>query len=266
MQAEAILDSWRAWDVRLHTRPELVRDLGGGRSNHSFLLASGNMRMALRINAAQDLLPDHARTSEARIWQAASEAGIAPPLLYAGPDGVFLVSAYIENELPQNPEHNEKIVGKALHLLQRCHQLDIHAPAIDYAAHIDGYWQIIEERELDIAPALHTQRESMLLLIEDIISESTATGLCHHDPVVENFVGGPGKLYLIDWEYAAHGLPVIDYAALGVEWGIDDAIITEHAGTDTELLSAAKEFYRYQCSLWEAISQRCHSGLDPESI
>jgi len=69
--------------------------------------------------------------------------------------------------------------------------------------------------------------------------------------VVANFVGSSERLYLIDWEYAARGLLLMDYAALGVEWGIDDAVITNQTGIEAELLIKAKELYKYLCKLWE---------------
>jgi thiamine kinase len=253
MQIEAILDTWRAWEAPLRTRPRIIGPLGGGRSNRSFLLESNGFKMVLRINAKDDLLPNR-RDGEAKIWAAASAAGIAPPLLHADPDGAFLVSAYVENALPQHPENDVALIGRVFDLLQRCHRLEVNVPAIDYAAHIEAYWQIIWDRRLAIEPELQAQRGPLRRLLEELVNSATVPGLCHHDPVQDNFVGAPGKLFLIDWEYAARGLPVMDYAAFAVEWGLDDATISKHSGFDTESLAKAKTFYRYQCRLWEVIA------------
>ena len=253
MQPETALNSWQDWKEQLSTRPKVLGSLSGGRSNQSFLLDSAGRKMVLRINGADTVLPNSDRSSEVKIWQAASDAGIAPPLSYVDEQDRFLVSAYIEDDLPANPHRDARLIGQALELLNQCHQLTIEAPFIDYSRHIEQYWQIIEDKKAPINPVLIKQREPMQLLLEELLKGCSPTVLCHHDLVKENFVGSTERLYLIDWEYAASGLPVMDYAALAVEWDITDSLITSRAGVDRELFDKTKEFYCYECQLWEAI-------------
>lgn len=209
--------------------------------------------MVLRINAPDPTLPGIGRGHEAEVWRTASDAGIAPPLLHADPAGRFLVSAFIENELPEQPQDDPALAAMALELLQRTHHLDVKAPAIDYTAHIEAYWQQIEAGRLTVDPVLLEQREAMRELLLELSGGESWQVLCHHDPVIENFVGSPDRLYLIDWEYAARGLAMMDYAAFAVEWNIDDATIKESAGIDLQSLILAKTLYAYLCTLWEAI-------------
>jgi thiamine kinase-like enzyme len=254
LEPGSILDGWRGWDTPPASRPAIVRELGGGRSNRSFLLESAGEKMVLRVNATQTILPANGRVHETVIWRAASEAGIAPPLLHADRGGGFLVSAYIESDLPARPQDGPVLARKALGLLQRCHRIKVDAPIIDYSSYIEAYWQTIEADGLKVAPELREQREAMHSMIEEITAGSAATVLCHHDPVVENFVGTPGRLYLVDWEYAARGLAVMDYAAFAVEWDLDDAAINAGMDIDSALLAKIKAFYRYLCDLWEMVS------------
>jgi thiamine kinase-like enzyme len=88
-------------------------------------------------------------------------------------------------------------------------------------------------------------------LLDSPLFKHAETGLCHHDPIMANFVGGPDRLYLIDWEYAAKGLLVMDYAALAIEWKIEDNIILTNSGIDPELLTKAKKLYTYLSKLWQ---------------
>jgi thiamine kinase-like enzyme len=255
LKAETALDSWREWDADLFSRPVLVKPLSAGRSNRSFLLDSNGRKMVLRINGSEQVLPNSERSSEIGIWQAASEKGIAPPLLYFDEQTGFLVSAYIENNLPAKPRRDARLVDNALNLLNQCHQLIVKAPPIDYSRHIEQYWKIIEEKGAPINPALTGQRDPMQLLLEKLLNSSNLTNLCHHDPVKENFVGSLDRLYLIDWEYAAYGLPVMDYAALSVEWEVENAVVLEQTGIDPGSLTMSKALYRYLCQLWEAITE-----------
>ncbi len=254
VQPKKALDSWREWGGQLRTRPVILEPLSGGRSNRSFLLDSDGLRMVLRINGSETALPNSNRSDEIKIWQAASKHGIAPRLLYVDKQSRFLVTTYISSDLPAESQHDDRLIVRALGLLRQCHQLEVEAPTINYTSHIQKYWQIIEGKEARINPALIKQREPMQLLLETLLNSGSPTSLCHHDPVKENFVGNPERLYLIDWEYAAHGLTVMDYAALSVEWEVDDNIIMEGTDLEAEPLAKAKTLYKYLCNLWEEIT------------
>ena len=252
MQPETALNSWRQWNDDLLSKPVILKPLSGGRSNRSFLLDSDGKKMVLRLNGADTLLPGADRCSEVNIWQMASAHGIAPPLLYVDDQDRFLISTYINNSLPPWPPFDETLVDQAFNLLKSFHQLDTDTPTIDYASHIENYWQIIERKSNLLNPVLHEQRKPMQEVLATLTNSGTAMGLCHHDLVVANFVGNADRLYLIDWEYAARGLQVMDYAALSFEWGIDDAVVSERTGLELELLVMAKVFYKYLCTLWAA--------------
>jgi len=254
LQAENAIDSWRHWDAELRTRPVILGQLSGGRSNRSFLLDADGMRMVLRLNGEDSMLPGSDRSNEITIWRAASAEDIAPPLLHVDGQHRFLVSSYIDNKLPTKPLSNSKFIDQAFGLLNQCHQLDVGAPSIDYISHIEQYWQIAERKNQAVNPALQQHRESMQRLLKELIDSNPQTGLCHHDPVVANFVGTPNKLYLIDWEYAAHGLTVMDYAALGIEWELNDTTILAQTNIEPDSLNMAKTLYQYLCTLWEEVT------------
>jgi len=251
LQPEHALDEWRQWGAGLRTRPEILGGLSGGRSNQSFLLDSDIGKLVLRISGANTFLPNAERGAEARTWRAASRWGIAPPLVFADDANRYLVSRHIESSLPADPCSEATVRDRAFELLELCHQMDVKAPVIDYASHIEHYWQLIEAGDRPPDPALSSQREPMQSLLASLIDSHTPIGVCHHDPVIENFVGTTDRLYLIDWEYAATGLQIMDYAAFATEWQIDDRTVLARSGFRTESFMAAKTLYSYMCSLWE---------------
>ena len=250
MQPETALASWRQWSTSLHTRPVTLRQLGGGRSNCSFLLQSNLGKLVLRLNGPVSLLPTSGRHIETETWQLASAKSIAPPLLYVDESHQFLVCHYVESSLPSHPPFDEAYVGLALDLLKRCHRLESDVPEINYATHIRNYWQRIEARNQKAAPVLLAQRQAMQNILDELVISDPGTGLCHHDPVVGNFVGNTSRLFMIDWEYAARGLVIMDFAALAVEWAIDDTMVIQHTGISKASLAKAKALYRYMCDLW----------------
>ena len=251
MQSENALGHWRQWSSRLSSKPSLARELNGGQSNQSYLLKSDIGKLVLRINGTVSLLPGANRSDEVNIWKAAAKQGIAPPLVFVDPEYRYLVSKYINNNLPPKPQLNTTFVEQAFSLLESCHQLDVNASSINYSSHIEHYWQIIEAKNQPINPDLIKQRKPIQQTLDSLLNSNTPTGICHHDPVTANFVGTPDRLYLIDWEYAANGLQIMDYAALATEWQIDDLTILERTNFKPQLLTRAKAVYRYLCLLWE---------------
>lgn len=251
LQPEHAIDGWRNWSEKLSSRPVLLDALHGGRSNRSYLLDSDAGKLVLRINGAGSLLPGASRSNEISAWQAASREGIAPPLLFVESNNQYLVSRYIKNDLPPYPQTNTAIIDHAFRLLEGCHQLDVKTSSIDYFSHMAHYWQLIETKKHNPNPALREQRQPMHEVLELLIKSNTPTGLCHHDPVMQNFVGTNARLYLIDWEYAATGLQIMDYAALATEWQLDDETVLERTRFSSKSLNSAKSLYQYLCLLWE---------------
>ena len=250
---EVTLDQWQQWSAGLHSKPVLLCALDGGRSNRSFLLDSDLGKLVFRVNGAGSLLPGAERHDEITIWRAASQRGIAPPLVFVDPRNRYLVSTYIDSGLPLHPQTNPAVIDHAFKLLEGCHQLNVNASQIDYFNHIEHYWQLIEAGNHPPDPSLVEQRQPMQQALESLIDSNTPTGLCHHDPVIQNFVGSPERLYLIDWEYAAIGLQIMDYAALATEWEIDDATMHRQTGIEPDLLTMARAIYTYLRALWQEI-------------
>ena len=260
LQPENIIKNWSGWGAGLRSEPVILDELNDGRSNRSYLLDSDIGKLVLRVNGASSLLPGASRDTETSIWQAASQQGIAPPLVFVDAQNQYLVSRYIGTDLPSQPQHNPACIEQALSLLQRCHRIEIEAPSINYFDHIEHYWQIIESGNKPPSPNLKKQREPMLLLLESLLGSNSPTGLCHHDPVIANFVGTPGRLYLIDWEYAATGLQIMDYAALATEWQLGDSTVLKHSKCNPGLLTKARRLYQYLCLLWDEASSQASFG------
>ncbi len=252
---QTAIDNWRQWGLGLRTRPRVVRPLAGGRSNRNYLLEADGRPLVLRLNAGGDLLPGGGRDAEVVAWRSASDSGIAPPLLFADTENGILLSEFIDGELPARPQDDPLLGARALDLLQRCHRMEARLPAIDYRAHVKTYWQMILGAGMPV-PAPARQRREMQRVLETLLTSDLGWGPCHHDPVVANFVGSRERLYLVDWEYAARGLQLMDYAALNVEWGLDVDEPAAAAGADARLLAMATRFYRYLCALWETLGEQ----------
>ena len=253
MKPDVALSSWRQWQCDLRSRPVIVRQLTGGKTNRSYLLESADLKLVMRLNAPADALPGVDRASEALIWQEASNAGLAPPVLHIDQQGGVLVTGYIDGASVDRSGNDDREIDQLVSLLATVHELDVNVPVLNYAAHIEEFWQLIESRPYRENMPLLQQREPMRVLVEDFVVSATDIGLCHHDPVTSNVVRQDTRLYLLDWEYAARGPVAMDYAALSVEWHIDTAEIAKRVALEPALLETAKTIYLYLCQLWNEV-------------
>jgi tRNA A-37 threonylcarbamoyl transferase component Bud32 len=207
--------------------------------------------MVLRLNRLDHLLPGSSRKVESVVLDEASQSGIAPPLLFIDEEAGYLVSIYIDNLPGTRTEITDHLLDQLFDLLGRCHRLQADVPTLDYLAHVNHYWQQIDAGPLLPPLELADQKSAMETEMTKLSGYGAMTGLCHHDPIPGNFVGGPDRLYLVDWEYSARGLIVMDYAALVIEWKINDAEVLARTGIAPPVLDSAKMIYQYLCALWE---------------
>jgi thiamine kinase-like enzyme len=229
LKPDEALSSWREWRCALRSRPIIVTQLTGGKTNQSFLLESDGRKLAMRLNSPAVALPGVDRANEARIWQAASNAGLAPAVLHIDTQSGLLVTEYIDGASLDASEIDDPLIDRLVRLLADVHELDINVLR------------------------LLQRREPLQQLVEEFMASVTHIGLCHHDPARSNVVRRDNKLYLLDWEYAARGPVEMDFAALSVEWDIDTAEICNRTALEPVLLETAKTIYLYICALWSEV-------------
>jgi thiamine kinase len=249
-----LLDGWETWGCGLRSRPRMIEELTGGHTNRSYLLDADGSRLVIRVNSPAEILPGVNRAKETRIWRAASDVGIAPPLLFADPQERFVITGYLEGQTLDSAQLDDSSLDQLFALLAETHDLAVDVPLLDYSIYIRVHWEMIDAQPGLHNAALERRCQPMRDLLAEFITSKPATGLCHHDPIVSNLISSDGRLYLLDWEYAAPGFIAMDYAVLSVDWNIADTIIVERTGLDPKVLDMAKQLYGYICQLWQEIS------------
>ena len=245
------LHDWAAWQLPCRKKPRLLRELTGGHSNRTYLIDMDGQLCALRRGSARATDMGIDRVREQGILELASAAGLAPRVVYCAPEHDVLISDYIEGRHLAPPEGDDaEYFSRLLATLNAVHKLGTDLVAFDYYQHAEHYWRLLLERQATISDELYRQRETLL---PTLLRVSGATTLCHHDPTPANLVATPGKLYFLDWEYAAPGWAALDYAALGLEWQLDPPKVAAAAAIDVDEFALASEVYRYFCDLWDGV-------------
>jgi thiamine kinase len=249
LEIESLLDSWQALGWPFRTRPELIRALSGGCSNRSYLLEADGQRCVLRLGRAEPAAPGIDRAREADIVNAATAAGLAPRLLHVDLTRDLFLSAAVDGRHFTLRDLDRAMRQALLDKIAQIHALPVTATRLDYRAHYLALGRLAGA----ITAALPTDLAHRL----DRIERACDRGLCHHDPGPGNVLFRNGTPIFIDWEYAAPGLPVFDYAALVCDWKMPLVEVSAHADIPPDLMEDACTLYAQLCRWW------LHSRGDP---
>jgi thiamine kinase len=202
-----------------------VRALSGGSINRSLRVDTARGSFVVRLGGLEAVQLGADRRREARLHGLAAAAGLAPRILFAAPDASFLVTEWLTGRVfaradMQHRVQLRKIAGRLaeLHALRppangphdglagERGALDPLAQAQRFAAQI-GAQAPLESR--DIA-ALLTQARGAT---DRAGSAGRARTIVHNDLHHANLLEAD-RVYLLDWEYANLGDPLLDLASL----------------------------------------------------
>lgn len=211
LQAEAILAGWREWMPSLTTRPQLLAELPGGRTNHSYLIRMNEERAVLRVNAANSDSLGIDRQRERTLHHQAAAVGLAPRVLFCDRDFRFLVTEYIEGrQWTRQDLASTAGQQRVRELIARIQALPVLFPRFNYVAHVERYWTLLSELHPHVLCSLLERRQAVMNTVSALQQAPWEPVVVHHDLNPENLIERAGRLYLLDWEYAACGHPDID--------------------------------------------------------
>ncbi|MGB0450032.1 MAG: choline/ethanolamine kinase family protein [Porticoccaceae bacterium] len=206
------LSNWQHWQTggaTLSSQPHVVRELLGGKTNRSFLVADGAFQAVVRVNASNSSNLGIDRDRERKILQLLQPTDCVPKLLYSSDQ--VLVTEFCDGrhwtQADLSEVCNRRAVNSMLEKIQSIAVPDL--PPRNYVDYCTAYINQLDQSMVDPA------------LVETILSAATAVDssawpavICHHDLVPENIIVTGDGLILLDWEYAAMGHPALDYLRL----------------------------------------------------
>ena len=209
-QALSNWQSWQAGELTPCSQPQPIRELPGGKTNRSFLVASGAFEAVVRINAANSQGLGIDRYREQKILQSLQPSGTVPRLFFT--DGQVMVSEYCRGRHWVDSAKNRRKLNSALAQIQA-----IAVPGLKKRNYVDYCTAYINQLDR----GHFTQSQVDQRMVETILSAASAIDnrdwtpvICHHDLVPENIIVTAEGIKLLDWEYAAMGHPALDYMHL----------------------------------------------------
>jgi thiamine kinase len=271
LMLDSVLAQWPLWSS---TKPTLLQQLKGGLTNNSFLIQAGGKQWVLRINAKNSAALDLNRELEYKILSLPGINHVAPNIVYCDSEKKFLVTEYLPGKVWTSKEINKpkNIIDLAL-LLKTIHQLDIVDSTLDCQQKASNYCQNINNSPM--ASAIKTLKPAMLWNFEQARIKCTHHSLCHNDLLASNLLTtDDGRLYALDWEYAAMGDPYFDLAVIIEGNGLDkrqsELLLKTYLGniSNEKLLNVqqrlfhSRVIYCYLTLLWYVVQNETHGDMD----
>lgn len=188
--------------------------LGGGISNHNFLVEDGG-RYFVRIG---DDFPVHnvLRRFELAASRAAHAAGISPEVVYAEPGA--MVFRYVEGRtLAPEDVRSEAMLERVVPLVRTAH----HAIPKHFRGPTPIFWvfQVLRDYAARLAADDHRLAAELPRYTAAAERLEQAVGpveiaFGHNDLLAANLIDDGSRLWLVDWEYGGFNSPLFDLGGL----------------------------------------------------
>ena len=208
MSIESNIKSLKIWKNDI-----LIEPVDGGLTNQNFLVRDGEKKYFARIGKD---IEEHLifRTNEISASKAASLAGIAPKLIFAG-EGIIIFE-YIKS-ITFNSELVIQKIDKIIKLIKNIHD--------EIPNFISGdpplFWVFHVVK--NYVNFLKNNNSPYLNLLNELVDKSSQLNklaspydivFCHNDFLPANFIENNSKIWVVDWEYAGFNTPLFDLGGL----------------------------------------------------
>jgi len=198
------IDDWKGRAVSIHA-------LSGGLTNSNFKVEVEGVPYFVRVPGENTELLAIDRNNEYHNTKAASQAGVAPKVLYHLPEYSVMVIEFLNGRTMSKDLLNE--TGMPTRMAQSVKKLN-EGPRFltDFNMFrlTEYYLKICKDRDIRI-PDGYLERSSIVVQIEQaLLVKPLSTVPCNNDLLAENYMDDGSQLWLIDYEYSGNNDPCFE--------------------------------------------------------
>lgn len=262
--AQSLLQTLEASDDWTLERPKILRPLGGGLTNTSYLIEVAGRPFVLRLAAKTSQQWGLDRQTELEVQQRAHHAGLAPEIIFSDLDTGIQVTEYIDGRHLQTSDIQQPAQRhRLIELLLGIQSLSPPRQGISPETWVTRYrTHLAVKTNSDVSTPLAGIHEKMVRLMDAQVPADWVLG--HADFITENLiVTSCGAWVAIDWEFAGPRHPLFDLATLIEQQTVNDdlshGLLTEFtaekplSGDAPEQLAQQRILIRYLNLLWHAV-------------
>jgi len=194
----------------------------GGITNANFRIEVNGDVFVLRIPGEDTELLGIVRSAECAVSQAAGEIGIGPEVFYViEPEG-YLVTSFIEGQLPSPEELGQpNNIRRVADVISQIHKMDPIPETFSPFRVVEDSTKIAHRFKVNFPGNFNWLLEQMNAAETALLKSPFTPRLCHNDLLNANFLDD-GQIRILDWEYAGIGDPVFDLANFSVHHEFTD--------------------------------------------
>jgi thiamine kinase-like enzyme len=191
----------------------------GGLTNRNYRITIGPDSYVLRLAGAGTAAYID-RRAEAHNAKVAAAAGVGADVLFVEAATGTMLARYVEGATTMSESAFQDLarVERAARTFRQMHEFpQAFAGRFDVFAQIDDYLALLRGNQARIPEGydgLHKEADAARRALAD---NPAPLAPCHNDPLAENFIDSPVRMYLVDWEYAGMNDPMWDLGDLSVE-------------------------------------------------
>lgn len=223
MIEEAIgkIEDWKGKQVA-------VQPLSGGLTNSNYKVHVDGTHYFVRVPGESTELLAIDRTNEYHNTTAASEAGVAPRVLYYLPEYCVMVLEFLDGTtMSKEALSTPGMPTRMAESIRRLHAGPRFLRDFNMFRLTEYYLRLCEERQIRI-PHGYLQQVSTVADIEKAMSVNPLpTVPCNNDLLAENYIDDGKQLWLIDYEYSGNNDPTFELGNTCQEMQFDDGQIEE---------------------------------------
>lgn len=242
--------------------------LGGGITNHNLKVALDGEQLVLRVAGTRTNLLGIDRSVELAATRAAAAAGIGPEVVaFVEPEG-WLVTRFIEGEIPPMERTREPdLLARVAAALRAFHTGPAIPGVFDSFRVVETYRYTALEHGGRV-PDVFEWAHDLAGQIEARRAADTSVP-CHNDLLNANFLDDGERLRIVDWEYAGMGDRFFDLANFSINHELDtdasaallEAYFGELRAEDVQALELMRFMSDFREAMWGVV-QSAVSELD----
>jgi thiamine kinase-like enzyme len=206
----------------------VIQRLSGGLTNSNYKVEVDGTPYFVRVPGESTELLAIDRNNEYHNTKAASEAGVAPKVLYYLPEYCVMVLEFLNGQtMSKDALNTPRMPAHMAQSIKRLHSGPRFFSDFNMFRLTEYYLSLCKEREIRI-PDGYLERMSTVKQIEKaMLVHPLETVPCNNDLLAENYLDDGKQLWLIDYEYSGNNDPTFELGNTCQEMQFSDDQINE---------------------------------------
>jgi thiamine kinase-like enzyme len=206
----------------------LVQPLSGGLTNTNYKIEVDGKPYFVRVPGASTELLAIDRRNEVHNTKAASEAGVAPKVLYHVPEYDAMVLEFLNGKTMSKETLNQPgMPTRMAQAIKRLHAGPRFFLDFNMFRLTEYYLSLCRDRDIPIPQGYPERMETVRRIEQAMNVKPLPTVPCNNDLLAENYIDDGNQLWLIDYEYSGNNDPTFELGNTCQEMQFSDAQIAE---------------------------------------